>query len=88
MTEIDDWINVTAMQPQLMKHGLIQTQDDIHSITNGTPSQRRTYVFNKAVGMKNGFQVLYRCLRESQEKQMGHKDAADVLEEKGVLLAL
>ena len=85
ISEICEWIDVEAMVPQLMQYSIITTQDDIHVITHGLPSQRRNYLYSKLCGSKNGFQLFYRCLRESQSNQLGHKDAADKLEEIGIL---
>ena len=49
----------------------------------GTPGQRQAKLFTKLCGLKDGFQILYRCLRESQNDHMGHRSAADVLETRG-----
>ena len=68
-----------------MKYNIIQNQDDMFRISNGPPGDRRNYVYGKACNMRNGFPLLYKCLRESQDSHMGHKDAADVLEEHGML---
>ena len=40
-------------------------------------------MYRKLTGMRDGFQLFYHCLRESQNRQSGHKDAADALEERG-----
>ena len=81
--EIKEWIDVGAMQGQLMKYGVIQTPDDMHGITDGLPSRRRDYVLCKVCQIRNGSALLYQCLRESQDSQMWHRDAADALLERG-----
>ena len=80
--EIKEWTDMGAMQGQLMKYGVIQTPDDMHSITDGPPSRRRDYVLCKVCQIRNGSALLYQCLRESQDCQMGHRDAADALLER------
>ena len=81
--QIQGWIDVAGMQGQLMKHGIVTTDDDFHGITEGSPTSKRNYLFCKLCGMRDGFSLLYRCLRESQDMYLGHKDAADVLEKRG-----
>ena len=81
--EIKEWVDVGAMQGQLMKYGVIQTPDDMHGITDGPPSRRRDYVLCKVCQIRNGSALLYQCLRESQDSQMWHRDAADALLERG-----
>jgi hypothetical protein len=80
ITDICEWIDVDAMQSQLMKHSVIHTPDDIGRLENCSPNQKRRFLYCKLCSIKNGFQLLYRCLRESQHTHIGHKDAADVLE--------
>ena len=56
---------------------------DMHGITDGLPSRRRDYVLCKVCQIRNGSALLYQCLRESQDSQMWHRDAADTLLERG-----
>jgi hypothetical protein len=79
ITDIHDWIDVDRMLPQLMKHEVISGRDDMHRITHGSPHDKLNYLYSKLCGCKNGFQLFYRCLRESDH--LGHRDAADKLEE-------
>lgn len=88
IAEVEDWVDVPGMQAQLMKYGIIQTQDDIYGVTHGPPGERRNFLYNKCCRLKNGFSLLYHCLRESQESLMGHKDVANALEERGVCLCV
>lgn len=82
--EICEWIDIDVMVSQLLKHHIVNTRDDIHAVTHGQPSGKMNYVFSKLCGSKHGFQLFYRCLRESQSNHLGHKDAADKLEEIGI----
>ena len=72
------------MLPQLMEHNVISGPDDMHRITHGSPREKLNYLYTKLCRCKNGFQLFYRCLRESDH--LGHKDAADKLEETGIIL--
>ena len=88
ITKIHDWIDVEGMLPQLMEHNVISGRDDMHRITHGSPRENLNYLYTKLCGCKNGFQLFYQCLRESQSDRLGHRDAADKLEETGVLYIL
>jgi DNA repair exonuclease SbcCD ATPase subunit len=79
--KINKWIDVKAMVPQLMKHRIISGEDDVHRVTQGSPAQNVINLYSKLSRSKNGFQIFYRCLRESQDEHLGHKDAADVLKQ-------
>ena len=85
ITKIHDWIDVEGMLPQLMEHNVISGRDDMHRITHGSPRENLNYLYSKLCGCKNGFQLFYQCLRESQGDYLGHRDAADKLEETGLL---
>ncbi|CAI8055815.1 hypothetical protein GBAR_LOCUS30441 [Geodia barretti] len=79
ITDIQDWIDVVRMLPQLMKHKVISGPDDMYNIINGSPREKLHYLYSKLCGCKNGFQLFYQCLRE--DDHLGHRDAADKLEE-------
>ena len=81
---IKRWIDVKAIVPQLMKHRIISGPDDVHRFTQGPPAQNMIELYTKLCRSKNGFQIFYRCLRQSQDDHLGHKDAADELEETGM----
>ena len=82
--EIRDWLNIPAMQGHLMKYGLLVTAQDMHNVGRDIPPRDKVeYLCGKAHGMKDGFHLLYLSIRESQDQHMGHRDAADELEECG-----
>ena len=58
------------------------------SVCSGSPSERKNWLFSKLCGMKDGFQVFYCCLRESQSDHSGHRHAADTLEARGEVRGL
>ena len=86
--KIIKWIDVKAMVPQLMKHRIISGEDDLHRVTQGSPAQNVINLYSKLGRSKNGFQLFYRCLRESQDEHLGHKDAADVLKQTGTCISI
>jgi hypothetical protein len=79
--KINKWIDVKAMVPQLMKHRIISSPNDLHRVTQGSPAQNVMNLYSKLSGSQNGFKLFYRCLRESEGEHLGHKDAADVLKQ-------
>lgn len=79
----NEWIDVDCMLPELMQHGVINDVEDVYWATEGSPNQKKKFLYKRLCGRKDGFQLLYRCLRESQSRNLGHKDVADMLEEKG-----
>ena len=81
--ELYQWVNVEGILPQLMKHKIISGPDDMHGVTTGSPCQKMNFLYSKLCSSRNGFQLFYRCLRESQDDHLGHRDAADKLEETG-----
>lgn len=82
--KIRDWLNIPAMQGHLMKYGLLVTPQDMHYVGKDIPPWEKVeYVRSKAHGMKDGYHLLYLSIYESQDQHMGHKDAAEELEEYG-----
>ena len=77
-----------AMVPQLMKYRIISGPDDLHRVMQGLPTQNVMHLYSKLCGSKNGFQLFYRCLRESQDEHLGHEDAADVLKQTGTCISI
>ena len=87
MYTIQPWIDIRSLElkSNLMKHGLVTTQDDEYLISSGLPSER-FYNLVMTITPKAGaygYHLLYMCIRDAKE-HLGHKDAAQELRKFGV----
>lgn len=85
---IKSWINLEALAPYLLKHGLAQDSSDVDQLISpflGRPQKLNALSqLAETNGGRYGFFILYRCFCESMEEvPYGHGDVVDELEKYG-----
>ena len=83
---IEDWINIGSLTAHMMTHDLITKPKQISNITNpyhSSDEQMRSLLSHIDTCGKHAYFVLYVCLYESQEENLGHRDAVEELQKAG-----
>jgi len=83
---IRPWMDISVLARYLMKYGVVKNSEDMEVLTSSylKPQDR----FNSLIRMveqvgKDGFMLLYMCLKESSVETKGHGDAAAELQRYG-----
>ena len=82
------WIDINSLTGHLVQHGIVNDQDDHHQLHNYVDPPGVKVV--KLLGLAEkagpyGYYLLYMCIRDTQDDQMGHGDAARELHRYGEL---
>ena len=76
---IQPWLDPIALLGHLFRHGVANSQDDMHVLTNPAdlPSTKSLKLLNLASSAGTyGYYLLYMCVRDTADEHMGHGDAA------------
>ena len=83
---IQPWLDPIALLGHLFRHGVAGSQDDMHVLTNPVdlPSTKALKLLHLAGSAgAYGYYLLYMCIRDTADEQMGHGDAAKELSDYG-----
>ena len=76
------WLDLGSMLGLLMKHEIVQDEEDFFQINNANKSPRER-ANNLLMIVRNGgdvsFYLLYMCIRDDSGNPLGHKDAVKEL---------
>ena len=82
-------VNVEVLVPEIKKHGILLDESIVSSLMSSLDTHMGGidefhYVMYRLGKKENGFQIFYRCLRETQDECPQHRRVADRLESEGI----